>query len=224
MTGESRGRHDDPVKKILDMWRDDYQFKTAASSALSALIGLGFTIFNGVLGIVYRSAWHASICIYYVLLAIVRGIVSGVLGKDLISKKYFGNDGHRRIYISTHIVMMIMDIALIFPIAYMVRGQRTYEYGLIPAIVMAAYITYRITMGILHYRKARREENLLVKELRTISLNDSLIALLTLQNALIIASGSEMRSMIRLTTWTSALIWFAVLIITVISLSRNRKK
>ena len=87
-----------------------------------------------------------------------------------------------------------------------------------------AYITYRITMGTLHYRKARREENLLVKELRTISLNDSLITLLTLQNALIIASGSEMRSMIRLTAWTSALIWFAVLIITVISLSRKRKK
>ncbi len=210
------------VKSLLDMWRNDYQFKTAASSALSALIGLGFTIFNGILGIIYHSAWHASICIYYVLLAVVRGIVSGVLGKDTLGKKARGNNEHRKVFIGTHIVMVFMDIALIFPIAYMVKGERTYEYGLIPAIVMAAYVTYRITMGIIHYRKARRKENLLVRELRTISLNDSMVALLTLQNALIIASGSEMRSMLQLTSGTSAAIWGAVVVITVISLSGIR--
>ncbi len=146
------------VKTILDMWKDDYQFKTAASSALSALIGLGFVIFNGILGIVYHSVWHASICIYYVLLAVVRGIVAGVLGKDVLKQNNLENNEHRRVFVGTHIVMILMDAALIFPIAYMVSGKRTYEYGLIPAIVMAAYVTYRITMGIIHYRKAKREK------------------------------------------------------------------
>ncbi len=61
------------------------------------------------------------------------------------------------------------------------------------------------------------EENLLVKELRTISLNDSLVALLSLQNALIIASGSEMRSMLQLTSVTSAVIWCTVVVNTVMS-------
>ena len=219
-----QNKQNNPVKYIFDMWRDDYQFKTAASSALSALIGLGFTVFNGILGIVYHSAWHASICIYYVLLAAVRGIVSGVLGKDTLGKKIQGNNERRKVFVGTHIVMILMDIALIFPIAYMVKGERTYEYGLIPAIVMAAYVTYRITMGIIHYRKSRREANLLVKELRTISLNDSLVALLSLQNALIIASGTEMRSMLQLTSGTSAAIWCVVVIITVISLSAIRNK
>ncbi len=181
----------DLFKRILDMWRDDYQFKTASSSVLSALIGLGFVIFNGMLGIIYHSAWQALICIYYLFLAVVRGIISGVLGKDVIRQNHHGNSEHKRIFIDTHIVLIIVDIALIFPIAYMVKGHRTYEYGLIPAIVMAAYVTYRITMGIIHYRKARKEDNLLVKELRTISLNDSLIAMLSLQNTLIIASGSD---------------------------------
>lgn len=219
-----KNKQNDLVEYLFDMWRYDYQFKTAASSALSALIGLGFTVFNGILGIIYHSAWHTSICIYYVLLALVRGIVSGVLGKDTLGKKIHGSSEHRKVFVGTHIVMILMDIALIFPIAYMVKGERTYEYGLIPAIVMAAYVTYRITMGIIHYRKARREENLLVRELRTISLNDSLVALLSLQNALIIASGSEMRSMLQLTSGTSAAIWCAVVINTVISLSAIRNK
>lgn len=174
---------------------------------MSVLIGLGFTVFTGILGIGYHSARNASICIYYVLLAVVRGMVAGMLGKDVIKQTDIGNIEHKRIYVGTHTVMIIMDIALIFPIAYMVNGQRNYEYGLIPAIVMAAYVTYRVTMGIFHYRKSRKEENLLVKELRSISLNDALVALLTLQNALIIANGSEMKSMIRLTAGTSAAIW-----------------
>lgn len=219
-----KNKQNDLVEYLFNMWRDDYQFKTAVSSALSALIGLGFTVFNGILGIVYRSAWHVSICIYYVLLATVRGIVSGVLGKDTLGKKIHGNNERRKVFVGTHIVMILMDIAMILPIAYMVKGERTYEYGLIPAIVMAIYVTYRITMGIIHYRKARREANLLVKELRTISLNDSLVALLSLQNALIIASGSEMRSMLQLTSGTSAAIWCVVVIITVISLSAIRNK
>ena len=57
------------------MWKADYQFKTLATSTLSVLFSLGFTIFNVVLGIVYRSVWNISISVYYVLLAIVRGIV-----------------------------------------------------------------------------------------------------------------------------------------------------
>ncbi len=136
--------------------------------------GLINTVFNGILGIVYHSAWHASICIYYVLLAAVRGIVSGVLGKDTLRKKIDGNNERRKVFVGTHIGMILMDIAMMLPIAYMVKGERTYEYGLIPAIVMAVYVTYRITMGIIHYRKARREANLLVKLLRSISLNYSL--------------------------------------------------
>ena len=67
------------MKKIImgfiDMWKADYQFKTLATSTLSALVGLGFTVFNVVLGIVYKSVWNISISVYYVLLAIVRGIV-----------------------------------------------------------------------------------------------------------------------------------------------------
>ena len=47
------------MKKIImgfiDMWKADYQFKTLATSTLSALVGLGFTVFNVVLGIVYKS-------------------------------------------------------------------------------------------------------------------------------------------------------------------------
>ena len=207
------------MKKIImgfiDMWKADYQFKTLATSTLSALVGFGFTVFNVVLGIVYKSVWNISISVYYVLLAIVRGIVVLSQRKVNVADNQKKQEQYKRIYFKTHILMIFMDMCLIAPIAYMVIGERSYEYGLIPAIAMAAYTTYRITMGIINLGKSRKQENILIRELRTVNLQDSLVAVLTLQNALIIANGSDMQSMLALTAWTSAGIWLMIVIFTV---------
>ena len=207
------------MKKIImgfiDMWKADYQFKTLATSTLSALVGLGFTVFNVVLGIVYKSVWNISISFYYVLLAIVRGIVVHSQRKVSVADNQKKQEQYKRIYFKTHILMIFMDMCLIAPIAYMVIGERSYEYGLIPAIAMATYTTYRITMGIINLGKSRKQENILIRELRTVNLQDSLVAVLTLQNALIIANGSDMQSMLALTAWTSAGIWLMIVIFTV---------
>ena len=176
------------MKKIImgfiDMWKADYQFKTLTTSTLSVLFSLGFTIFNVVLGIVYRSVWNISISVYYVLLAIVRGIVVHSQRKVSAADNQKNQEQYKRIYFKTHILMIIMDMCLIAPIAYMVIGERSYEYGLIPAIAMAAYTTYRVIMGIINLVKSQKQENILIKELRTVDLQDSLVAVLTLQNAL----------------------------------------
>ena len=207
------------MKKIImgfiDMWKADYQFKTLATSTLSVLFSLGFTVFNVVLGIVYKSVWNISISVYYVLLAIVRGIVVHSQRKVNVADNQKKQEQYKRIYFKTHILMIFMDMCLIAPIAYMVIGERSYEYGLIPAIAMAAYTTYRITMGIINLGKSRKQENILIRELRTVNLQNSLVAVLTLQNALIIANGSDMQSMLALTAWTSAGIWLMIVIFTV---------
>jgi len=138
---------------------------------MSALIGIGFTVFNAVLGIVYKSVWNGTISVYYVLLAVVRGII-------VLTERKFDNDdynGKRRVYIITHIVMILMDLCLIAPIAFMVMGERTYGFGMIPAITMAAYVTYRITMGIIQFSVSKKQENILVKELKVINLQDGLV-------------------------------------------------
>jgi len=153
-----------------------------------------------------------------VLLAIVRGTIVRLLSKNIMQQP----EKCRNLYIGTHITMLIMDIALIAPIAYMVIGKLRYDFGMGPAIVMAAYTMYRLTMGIIHMVKCKKEENLLIKELRTINLQDALVALLTLQNALIIANGTEMTSMMGLTEWTSFGIWATILFFTIKSFTKVR--
>ena len=211
----------DRIKDFLRFWRENYHFRTVYTAMISALISFGFTIFNGVIGILYQSVWNISICIYYVLLAIVRRIV--VRSQRKAVDKHQDKGIIKRAYVVTHIILILIDVALVVPIALMVIGARNYTFGMIPAIAMAAYTTYRMTMSIVHYLKSKRNENYFIRVIRTINLQDTLVSVLTLQNALIIANGDEMVSMMQLTMWTSAGIWCVILFFTVKSFMMIRK-
>ncbi|MDO5157226.1 MAG: hypothetical protein Q4D51_14825 [Eubacteriales bacterium] len=211
----------DRLKDFLRSLREDYHFRTVYTARISALITFGFTIFNGVIGILYRSVWNISICIYYVLLAVVRRIV--VRSQIKTRDKNQDKEIIKKTYAVTHIILILIDVALVVPIALMVIGARNYTFGMIPAIAMAAYTTYRMTMSIIHYLKSKRNENHFIRVIRTINMQDTLVSVLTLQNALIIANGNEMASMMQLTMWTSAGIWGIILFFTVKSFMMIRK-
>ena len=211
----------DRLKDFLHSLREDYHFRTVYTTRISAFITFGFTVFNGVIGVLYRSVWNISICIYYVLLAVVRRIV--VRSQRKTVDKNQDKEIIKKTYVVTHIILILIDLALVVPISLMVIGARNYTFGMIPAIAMAAYTTYRMTMSIIHYLKSKRNENHFIRVIRTINLQDTLVSVLTLQNALIIANGNEMASMMQLTMWTSAGIWGIILFFTVKSFMMIRK-
>lgn len=202
------------MKELLKLWKSNYVFRTFTESAVSSLIGLVFVAYNGFLGICYHSSWNGAICIYYIFLVLIRGVIVGNIGKQRRTKKrafYY-----RQKYIHTHIIIFVMNLSLTVPIAIMIKGEKAYDLGLIPAISMAAYTTYRITMSIIHYKKSRRTNNLFVKELRTLNLIDSLVAVLTLQNTMIIANSGEISGAMKsLSIISSTAIWLAIMILTV---------
>ena len=192
------------ISQFTEMWKKDYLFKTVFSSAFSVFTGLAFTIFNGILGIVYLSLWNGSICVYYLILTTIRAILVNSQRKLHTRSNETKTEYRKKIYIYTHLLLILMNVCLIVPITVMVRGGRNYKYGLIPAIAMATYTTYRITMGIIQLRKSRRNKNMLVSELRAINMIDTLVAILTLQNSLIIATSGVSESMTILSAYTSA--------------------
>ena len=194
------------IKDFQKTWESDYYFSTVFSSAISTLISIVFALYNGALGIVYQSWWHGLICVYYLLLATIRAILIGTRRKN-----------QKTIRMITYLLLLVMDVSLIGPIYVMVSGERSYTYGLIPAIAMAAYTTYRITISIVHFRKSRKKDNSLLFELRMINMTDALVAVLSLQNALIIANGGMNEGMHTLTAWTSAGIYLAIVLITIMS-------
>ena len=100
--------------------------------------------------------------------------------------------------------------------------------GLIPAIAMAAYTTYKITMASIHIRKQKgsRCSNILISELRTINFIDALVSILTLQNTLIMVNQtkSSVEDMTTLSAVSSAGIYIVILFTTVHLLVKGIKQ
>ena len=63
------------LKKIINNLKKDHSLRTFVFSVFSVLITLSYSIYNGFLGIYKLSIWHGSICIYYLLLLIIRTIL-----------------------------------------------------------------------------------------------------------------------------------------------------
>lgn len=212
-------KKDNFINKI----KEDYHFQTFISSFLSTIAVLFLILYNGFLGIRYSAIWNGTICVYYIFLAIVRGYVLNSHKKVESNTVVDCDDYTRKVYIRTHIVMMCFNLILIYPIAFMIKGQRSYNFGLIPAIALATLTFVRITTAIIHIFKSRKQNNAFIKELRLINFVDSLVSILILQNTLIMVVAGEITSDMKiLSIVSSSAIW--IMIATVIILSMKKKE
>lgn len=200
---------------IVQILRKDYSIRTAVFSALSGLSNLVFLAFNTVIGFVYNSIWNKSISLYYLLLFVIRSII--ILHLKIRRKS------DKSVYLFTHILLLVMNLSLIVPIIIMVEGQRSYSYGLKPAIAFATYTTYRVTMAVINAIKSKKESNVFIHELRIINFTAAIVSILTLQNALIMAIDGMSEDMHTLTTYTSIFLWLITETITLASLLKYLK-
>ena len=110
----------------------------------------------------------------------------------------------------------------------MVVLDKPVSLGLIPAIAMAAFTTWKITMASIHISRQRHRSggNVLVTELRTVNFIDALVAVLTLQNTLIMVKRTEgsANSMLPLSAATSAAVYIVIVFITVQMLRKGLRQ
>lgn len=162
-----------------------------------------FAFYNGFLGLYFLSLWHGSICAYYILLSVIRGIL--LASERSIQKRDGGTATRyqRSIFFVTSGLMLVMNIALIIPVFLMVLDQRPVRVGLIPAIASATYTTYKISASAV--RLKRTKGSIFIRQLNALGLVDALVSILVLQNSLLTAvEGGITPKMFRLVAVTSA--------------------
>lgn len=210
------------IRKAIIRWKADYDFKTFVSSAASTFITAVFALYNGYLGLRHQSPWHWSICVYYALLVLLRAVIVHAERKTVERQQpVFRQKTHR----IAAVLLLILNLCLIGPIWLMIRQVKPVTLTLIPAITMAAYTTYKITMAAVNLKKKNRSGNRLVRLLRTINFIDALQSIVVLQNTLImVSSKGDKSSMIPFTAVTSAMIWVAIVAMSVSALIKGRKE
>ncbi|MCC8131422.1 MAG: hypothetical protein LUC38_07315 [Oscillospiraceae bacterium] len=209
---------------FIERYRGDYEFRTFAGAWLSFGITALFAIYNGYLGIAQSSLWHGSIAGYYIILAVIRKII--LLSDRKIRRMESGkNEARMKTFRISSAFLMLLNIALICPIALMVMFEKPVNIGMIPAIAMAAYTTYKIVMASVNFgsKKKKLSGNILISELRAISLIDAIVSVMSLQNTLIMVNGGA-ESMLTLSAITSGAMYAILLIISVRLLIESGKR
>lgn len=177
-----------------------------------------FALYNGVLGVVHASLWHGSICLYYVLLAALRGTLLTAEGREGDISR-----GRRKgVFYGTWGLMLVMNLALTVPAALMVQSRRPVSMGMIPAITSATYTTYKITAAVLGLRE--RVEGVFAREGKGLRLVDALVSVLVLQNTLITVVDGEVRGEMRLLSAASSVGIFLLIFGEVFLLHRRGRK
>lgn len=87
-----------------------------------------FALYNGALGLSYTSAWHGSICAYYLLLSVLRGLLLSAQRKAESSH----TSGRGRPHVLCAFALVLMNLALVAPVSLMVLDQRPVRMGMIP--------------------------------------------------------------------------------------------
>lgn len=163
----------------------------------------------------HSSLWYGSICIYYILLSLLRGVLLATEHKAGRKSQEVAEAYRKKVFSTTAGMVLVMNAALIAPISLMVFDQRPIQTGLIPAIASAAYTTYKVSAAVVKLK--RTKETILLRELSMLRLVDALVSILVLQNTMLIAvEGGVSQRMLRLVAATSAGIFLLILIITIV--------
>ena len=208
------------IKQFLGRWKNDFDFKTLTASFNSLAVTVLFALSNGFLGVYHASLWHGTICVYYLILSALRGLI--VLSERRIAGSAREAEARRRVYVISAVMLFILNVSLVVPVSLLVLLQKPVALSLIPAIAMATYTTYKIVMASVNLKRRTRSENRLVRLLRMINFIDALVSILTLQNTLIMVNmKDESNRMLSLTAVTSAAIMLAVLALSIAALRKG---
>ena len=195
-----------------------YNLKTAVRSAAPFFSTVIFALYNGWLGISRLSVWHGSICVFYMLLSLLRMIMITAERRSKITdkRKLFH---YRRWIAAVTAVTVVLNLSLIMPIAMLVRFEKPVYIGLVSAIAMAAYTVYKITMASLRLKQQRKKGGVFKIQMNTVALIDALVSVLVLQNTLVTVNetGTVSQSMLVLSAYTGAAIYIVIVIISIVT-------
>ncbi len=207
-------------KKIYKRLKEDYKLKSFILLSVSFFVSLAFLAYNLLVGLYFGLPFNIAICPYYLCLIVLRLTV-------LMFEKFNQADislNEKRIKFARRIskFLLFADFLIVAPIILMATFKRAVNIGTIPAIAVAAFTTYKVTVAIINYRKTVKINHPSLRVLRLLNILDAIVSILILQNTLIM-TFSDGASMTVLISYTSLGLLALMAMVTVVFIKRLNK-
>ncbi len=210
------------IKDAFHALKTNYSLRLYVLAICSFCANALFFCYNLFMGIAYKRIWNFSVCFYYLFLSIIKGILL------LSEKKWKGLEENKaqekrtKLFKRQSVFLLWIDVVLIAPVALLLLQQKAVPFGQIATIGLAAYTTYKIVMACIHITKVKKRANLSLQALKTISLKEALVSVITLQNTMVTVFGNP-QQMLTLTFWTSLGLWGLILTTSIFSIVKAKK-
>ncbi|MBQ8163056.1 MAG: hypothetical protein IJZ93_01640 [Clostridia bacterium] len=187
-----------------------YDFRTVIFSTVSLFVNVAYAAATFVIGIISRSMFYISFSCYHISLLVLRsGAV--LLYKNRDDENFEQKSVQR--HLSCGIMLVILPIALFSTIIHSLIYDIKLLYADLMIYAVAAYAFFKITVAIINFVKARRDDDYIVRSLRNINLSDALITLFMLQVALINTFSAEGENITPMNFVTGAAVCFITIAI-----------
>ncbi|MGN1419062.1 MAG: hypothetical protein ACI4W6_07015 [Acutalibacteraceae bacterium] len=180
------------VKKIIHSKRHRIVFTAAASLALN----ICYAVYNGILGIVYSTLWFLVLCVYYIILSVMRFAAVSCERKNRLK-----NETVSELFVLkfSGIMLMILSLVLAGSVYYSTFNETAKEYDEIVMISIAAFTFYKVVLAIINAIKIAKHNSPLLTTIRNISCADAAASILSLQRSMLVSfegmSASEIEIM-----------------------------
>jgi signal transduction histidine kinase len=156
----------------------DRHFRTLLFTGIGLSWNLVYGIFNGILGIIDGSPWFLILCLFYLVLCLMR---FSVMPRNI--RKRHNYEAHLLIF--NGVIMLILAIVLSFTVLYGISESVRKSYPMIVMIGIATY-TFSVTViAIINFIKAQKEKSAFMITVRNISLAAATASMMSLERSMI---------------------------------------
>ena len=198
----------------------DIVFKTKISLLLSLALNTGYAVLKFVTGIFYGSAWLITLAAYYTLLLTMRFLL--VLHIHRNTRDMAAEWKRCR---ACGVVLLFMNIILTGMVILVLQRGEGFVYPGYLIYVMALYDFCTMTMAIVNLVKSRKQKSPVLTAAKVINVAAALIAMLSLETAMITQFGAEDGEVFRHTmiALTGGGICVIMVIMAVLMIARSTK-
>ena len=170
----------------VSRYRADIVFKTKISLLLSLALNTGYAVLKFVTGIFYGSAWLITLAAYYTLLLTMR-----ILLLLHINRNTRDMAAEWKRCRACGVVLLFMNIVLTGMVVLVLRRGEGFAYPGYLIYAMALYDFYTMTMAIVNLVKSRKRKSPVLTAAKVINVAAALIAMLSLETAMITQFEAE---------------------------------
>lgn len=171
-------------------WGSDEKLRLRVSLYLSLILNIAYAIFQLWLGFFNKTLWFTMFGIYYSCLALMRFFLLSHIKRYIAGERY---DLEIKKYRTCGWIFLFMNISIAFILFFMVYFDRSFEYGEITVIALAAYTFTSLTLAIISVVRYKKYNSPVYSASKFISLASAVVSMLTLEASMLstFSGGSD---------------------------------